>query len=200
MSGPSALDPPSRGGLLGILPPWLRRRPIASTPAPAPLGHAVGEPDPCSRGTTRVLVVDDDPVNLLVVAAQMERTGLLPMLAADGAEAVALACELPFDLILMDLQMPILDGLKATAAIRRFEDSYSRTAVPVIAYSSLPPGKDVLAAHGINGSLAKPCDERELLDCLVRWCPTYRTGPMAQGAHGSPLSGWTRIAIPARSR
>jgi CheY-like chemotaxis protein len=111
----------------------------------------------------------------------------VPLLAADGAEAVALACELHFDLILMDLQMPILDGLRATSAIRRFETDSSRPAVPVIAYANTSPGARVLAAHGINGSLSKPCGDQELDDCLARWCPTYRSAPPVPGiAH----SGW----------
>jgi CheY-like chemotaxis protein len=139
----------------------------------------------------RVLVVDDNPVNLAVISALLEWRGMLPLLALDGDEAVALACELHFDLILMDLQMPILDGLGATSAIRRFEADMSRPAVPVIAYSSMSPGAGLLAMHGINGCLSKPCEDQELEDCLVRWCPTYRPtpAPAARGAaHGH--SGW----------
>jgi CheY-like chemotaxis protein len=135
-----------------------------------------------------VLVVDDDPVNLMVISALMESRGLVPLLATDGAEAVALACEMHFDLILMDLQMPILDGLGATSAIRRFEANSSRPAVPVVAYSSTSPGDGVLATHGLNGSLSKPCGVQELEDCLVQWCPTYRSAPTARGvAHDNGL-------------
>lgn len=106
------------------------------------------------------------------------------MLAADGAEAVALACKMHFDLILMDLQMPILDGLGATAAIRRFESTCARPAMPVVAYSSALPSAGFLAARGINGSLAKPCDYEELAHCLVRWCPTYDTESTVLGGPG----------------
>ena len=60
--------------------------------------------------------MDDNPVNLMVISALLESRGLMPFLAADGAEAVALASGHHFDLILMDLQMPILDGLEATSA------------------------------------------------------------------------------------
>jgi CheY-like chemotaxis protein len=142
-----------------------------------------------------VLVVDDNPVNLMVISALIESRGLVPVLAADGAQAVTLACELHFDLILMDLQMPILDGLGATSAIRRFESSSSRPAVPVVAYSSSSPGASVLTTHGINGSLVKPCGDQELEECLVRWCPTYRP---ARGALGPTYdNGRCQPASPA---
>ena len=124
----------------------------------------------------RVLIADDDPVNLAVMSALLRSRGIDISLAADGAEAVALACELPFDLVLMDLQMPVLDGLSATSAIRRFETLSSRTPVPVVAYSSLSPAALVLAAHGLNGSLPKPCADQELDGCLLRWCLMYRPG------------------------
>ncbi|MDP2007486.1 MAG: response regulator [Rubrivivax sp.] len=136
-------------------------------------------------GAVRILVADDNPVNLMVISALMEMRGLSPLLAADGAEAVALACGLQFDLVLMDLQMPILDGLEATSAIRHFEATHARPAVPVVAYSSHAPGGGLLARHGLNGSLAKPCSDEELDDCLVRWCPAYRPAPAEHGVrHG----------------
>jgi CheY-like chemotaxis protein len=128
------------------------------------------------------LVVDDNPVNLMLSSAQIESLGLVAWVAADGAEAVALARDMPFDLILMDLQMPGLDGLDATLAIRQMESACSRPSVPILAYSSLFPPASVLAAHGMNGSLVKPCDVHALEDCLVRWCPTYRAPSAARGA------------------
>jgi CheY-like chemotaxis protein len=140
-----------------------------------------GGPDAFPNGAVRVLVVDDNPVNLMVISALMESKGLVPLLAADGAEAVALACELHFDLILMDLQMPILDGLGATAAIRRFESTCCRRAVPIVAYSGALPAADVLATHGMSGSLTKPCEAQDLEDCLVQWCPDYHAARSVRG-------------------
>jgi CheY-like chemotaxis protein len=126
------------------------------------------------------LVVDDNPVNLRLCSAQLESLGLVAWVAADGAEAVALARDMPFDLILMDLQMPGLDGLDATVAIRQIESACSRPAVPILAYSSLFPPASVLAAHGMNGRLAKPCEVPALDECLARWCPTYRSSAPAR--------------------
>lgn len=172
---------PAQGGLRGILKSWLRTWSSELRHLSEELRVDAGRPSahPCS--SVRVLVVDDNPVNQMLMSALMESRGLVPVLAADGAEAVALACELHFDLILMDLQMPVLDGLTATAAIRHFENTHSRPAVPVLAYSGALPGAHVLAAHGMNGSLAKPCDAQELEDCLVQWCPAYRSVPSVRG-------------------
>jgi CheY-like chemotaxis protein len=174
VSAPGSSAP---SGLLGILRSWLNARSHGVWQASEDQPSAAESPNAHCYGPVRLLVVDDNPVNLMVVSTLMESRGLVPLLAADGAEAVALACELHFDLILMDLQMPILDGLGATSAIRRFEAEGGHPAVPVVAYSSASPGPRVLTAHGLNGSLSKPCGDQELEDCLVRWCPTYRPAP-----------------------
>ncbi len=144
------------------------RRRSATAPPSADAGTPVA-----ARPALRVLLVDDEPANLLLIAARMEALGFKALQATDGAEAVAMACERPFDLILMDLQMPILDGLRATAAIRRFEKHLQRPAAPVVAHSGNPPAADVLARFGLSDRLAKPCSDQELKDCLARWCPGH---------------------------
>lgn len=177
-----------------MLRSWLQAWSSETGRACDDLPMEIGWPHAHAYGSARVLVVDDNPVNLMVISALMASRGLVPWLAEDGAEAVALACELPFDLILMDLQMPVLDGLDATSAIRRFETRSSRSAVPVIAYSSSSPGAGVLAQHGMNGSLCKPCEDQDLEDCLARWCPTYRSAPTVRGL-AQANSDW-RVARP----
>src|SRR5688500_4273165 len=83
-----------------------------------------------------ILVVDDNPANRALASAMLTCWGRKPLLAAGGAEAVVLACELRLDLILMDLQMPAPDGFAATAQIRRFERAHGRRRVPVVGYTS----------------------------------------------------------------
>jgi two-component system sensor histidine kinase/response regulator len=117
-----------------------------------------------------VLVVDDEPVNLMLVEAMLSRWGIDVMLAGDGAEAVALACEQPMDLILMDLQMPVLDGVAATRQIRRFEREQALARVPVVAYTTSTVHRSALRDIGIDDILSKPCGRPELLQCLQRWC------------------------------
>ena len=134
--------------------------------------HAPSAPDNPFPDRPRILVVDDCPANQLLLAALLWRWGITPLVAADGAEAVALACGQDFDLILMDLQMPVLDGLTATRQLRRFELEHARPRAPVVAYTSSPFGIDeaLLRACGIDASLGKPCNVQSLEECLTRWC------------------------------
>lgn len=189
------LDPPAPRGLRGVLRAWLQAWSSQMGASAGSLPTGTPWPPAHCHGPVRVLVADDNPVNLMLISAQMASRGLVPVLASDGAEALALASELDFDLILMDLQMPILDGLVATTAIRRFEADTARPAVPVVAYSSLSPGSHVLSAYGLNGSLDKPCDDQELELCLIRWCPSYRPAPavattLARQGVDSGRVGW----------
>jgi len=125
-----------------------------------------------------VLVADDNPANHLDAGELLAAWGIRPVLAADGAEAVALAGGEDFDLILMDLNMPVLDGLAATQQIRRNEVEHARARVPVVAFTSsvfsdLDPERPnaMLRSRGVDGLLAKPCDARSIEACLIRWCP-----------------------------
>jgi CheY-like chemotaxis protein len=180
--------------------PWVWAAVAQTSPAtdrPADLAHAlVAHPN----ATLRVLVVDDCPVNLAVVSAKLQALGVVPMQAADGAEAVALACEWQFDLILMDLQMPILDGRAATSAIRRFEHHRARPEVPVVAHTSNAQENTVLARHGFSGHLPKPCTGEQLEQCLGQWCPSYcPSAPIGAGPHRIQAAvvpkGWLQAAF-----
>lgn len=139
----------------------------------------VNRPEP---GHPLVLVVDDSPVNRILASEMLSSMGIETLLAADGAEALALACELRLDLILMDLQMPVLDGFAATAQIRRFERENSRPRVPVVAYTSnLQSGVfSHLRECGFLAVLAKPADKRTMHECVMRWClPPQRNADMS---------------------
>lgn len=133
---------------------------------------AVAQEDNPFQDRPRVLVVDDLAEHRLRLEAMLYRWSIAPVQAADGAEAVALACGQHFDLILMDLQMPILDGLSATAQIRDFERRNEHPRAPIIAHSSLTLEDDwpILRACGFDESLVKPCSSGLLGACLQRWC------------------------------
>lgn len=150
-------------------------------------GRAGGVP-PVNR--LRVMVADDNPANHLEAIELLSVWGITPVLAADGAEAVALAGGQDFDLILMDMNMPVLDGLSATRQIRCEEAQNARARAPVVAYTSsafsdfdpdLP--NELLRSRGVDGMLVKPCDAGAMRVCLARWCPQ---GIEPDAAPGSP--------------
>ena len=120
-----------------------------------------------------ILVVDDCPFQRLLSCMLLSHWGIQPELACDGLEAVRLFGEHTFDLVLMDLRMPVMDGLAATARIRVVEHQQRRTKpVPVIAYTSEPiaGNQNAWSQSGITATLAKPCAAVEMGQCLEHWC------------------------------
>lgn len=121
-----------------------------------------------------MLLVDDCRVNRMLVTAVLTRWGIVPTIACNGAQAVIIAERQSFDIVLMDMLMPVMDGVVATAKIRQGErENPLRTPVPIVAYTSLDLGADPerLARVGLSAVLAKPCSATSLQDCLARWCP-----------------------------
>ena len=122
------------------------------------------------RTGPRVLVADDNPDFQYTVGELLACMGARVFLAANGAQAVSLARGNTVDLVLMDLQMPVLDGLDATLQIRRDELDNRRARVPVVAFSSSSPESGLLRQCGFDGALDKPCSEEALRECICRWC------------------------------
>ncbi len=114
----------------------------------------------------RILVVDDEPVNREVAQIQLEAAGLVVDQAADGGEAVAMAQGTDYIAILMDMQMPVLDGLEATRRIRRNPD---RLRTPIIAMTANAFAEDKARCLGVgmNDFLAKPFSPEELFTILL---------------------------------
>ncbi len=136
---------------------------------PVVLPGRPAEPATGLRG--RVLVVEDNPVNALVTEALLQRAGLQVDLVADGTEAVARASATRYDLILMDCQMPGMDGFEATARIREIERATGASGVPIVALTANALESDRLRsmAAGMNEHLAKPFHEQELSLLLQRF-------------------------------
>lgn len=113
-----------------------------------------------------VLLVEDNIINQEVASEQLKQLGLQVSIADNGAVAVAKAQTEAFDLILMDIQMPILDGYQATELIRQVNKK-----VPIIALTAAAMSEDKAKAlsYGMNGHLSKPIDTRELISTLHQW-------------------------------
>jgi signal transduction histidine kinase/ActR/RegA family two-component response regulator len=137
-------------------PPPPLRRPAAAPPAAAR----------CSR-KLRILVAEDNPVNQKLALKLLERQGHMVMLAANGKEAVELFHTHPFDLMLMDVQMPEMDGMEATALIRA-KESTCTSRIPIIALTAHAMKGDAerCLAAGMDGYIAKPINIAELYDTI----------------------------------
>ncbi|MFZ1179932.1 MAG: MHYT domain-containing protein [Herbaspirillum sp.] len=117
-----------------------------------------------------ILVADDVPQNLELLELMLHKHGHSLETAADGAEAVQMAAATRFDLILMDLQMPQLDGLEATRAIRAAEKAAGLEPVPIVAMTAsvLNTHREASIAAGMQGFASKPVDWNSLLQEITR--------------------------------
>jgi CheY-like chemotaxis protein len=117
----------------------------------------------------RVLVAEDNPVNQRLTMVTLARLGLSADLVENGADAVDAAANHHYAAILMDIDMPVMDGLQATAEIRKQEAS-RRTRTPILALtaSEVPDRAAACLAAGMDAHLAKPASLEALRDALAR--------------------------------
>ncbi|SFX43111.1 PAS domain-containing protein [Marinospirillum alkaliphilum] len=114
----------------------------------------------------RLLLVEDNPINQEVAQAQLQQMGMEVVLAENGAEALTRLSQQTFDLVLMDIQMPVMDGYEATRQLRQ-----AGHTLPVIALTAAAMIEDQqkALASGMNDHLAKPIDTHALQQVLARW-------------------------------
>jgi two-component system sensor histidine kinase BarA len=117
----------------------------------------------------KVLAVDDMEINLRLLTTWLKSTELQLTLAYSGQDAVAQCIEHEFDLILMDVQMPNMDGLEATKLIRQTELNLGTPIIAVTAHA-FKEEQDRLLASGMDDYLPKPVDLSDLIDLIKRWC------------------------------
>ena len=134
--------------------------------APA-MPEAEAQETPLAAGL-RVLAAEDNAVNQLVLKTLLGQIGISPVMVADGVEALA-AWEIgEFDLILMDVQMPQMDGPTATRAIRQREAETGRSRTPIVALTAnaMPDQVEAYLASGMDDHVAKPIDARSLYEVV----------------------------------
>jgi len=130
-----------------------------------------GGPDTCPR--RRILVAEDNPVNQKVISRMLDRLGLDFDLVPDGRLAVEAHSRNRYDAVLMDCQMPVMDGFEATAAIRALSNGvHSRVPIIALTASALKGDQERCIAAGMDDYLAKPVDLARLDQVLRRWAPT----------------------------
>jgi len=133
----------------------------------AETGEAEREAAP-PEPSLRVLAAEDNSVNQLVLRTLLQQAGLDPMIVADGQAALDAWREQPWDVVLMDVQMPIMDGPTATRAIRAEEAASGRARTPILALTANAMSHQVeeYAAAGMDGLIAKPIRVDDLFGAL----------------------------------
>lgn len=119
-------------------------------------------------GDCRILLAEDEPINQEVSKSLLEEAGLKVDLAADGLHALELAKAGSYDLILMDVQMPRMNGTDATRAIRRLP-GYAKTPILAMTANAFAEDRNRCLAAGMSDHLAKPVDADLLFNTLLKW-------------------------------
>ena len=130
----------------------------------------------------RVLLAEDNPVNQQIAVAMLEHLGLVARVADDGQQAVEALARESFDAVLMDCQMPRLDGFAATAAIRRREQAAGarrRLAIIALTANAIEGDRERCLAAGMDDYLSKPFTREQLAQVLGRWLEAARPDPSA---------------------
>ena len=125
---------------------------------------------------SQLLLVEDDPVNQEVARALLSHAGLQADVASNGREAVEMVTRKDYALVLMDMQMPEMDGLAATRAIRQMP---GRQNLPILAMTAnaFVEDRERCIAAGMNDHVGKPIDPQALYATLLRWLPPVPAGP-----------------------
>lgn len=162
---------------------------VACLPEAAPLGAA--SPDasapPEAPAIRRVLIAEDNPVNQKLLDRILAKKGLEVVAVADGKEAVETARRESFDLILMDIQMPVMDGIEATRRIRELECSLGARRIPIIAVTAngMFQCREECASVGMDGYVVKPFGPANLF-AAIDTVQRRVNGNAATDSPGSP--------------
>jgi signal transduction histidine kinase/CheY-like chemotaxis protein len=137
---------------------------IAAVPVLAPDGLSL------AKGKS-VLLVEDNAVNAFISAASLETMGVTSIHAVNGDEAVKIYRSRAFDAVLMDCEMPVMDGFAATQLIREFETASGRRRTPIIALTAnaLSGDREQCLKHGMDDYLSKPIELHQLAAIVFRW-------------------------------
>jgi CheY-like chemotaxis protein len=153
---------PGRGSTFRVALPMAIA--AAPTDAPAPETAPLGDASPAAPESAdvpairRVLIAEDNPVNQKLLDRILAKKGLEVVAVADGREALEAIGRESFDLILMDIQMPVMDGIEATRRIRELERSLGARRVPIIAVTAngMFQCREECASVGMDGYVVKP--------------------------------------------
>ncbi len=209
------LKPIRRAQLFETLTQAMQRTPGVGTPGgrePPPAVPARAARDTSLAGL-HVLLAEDKPFNQRLAVQLLARRGVLVTTADDGRQALAIAASVPFDLILMDVQMPVMDGFDATRAIREQETAAAvgqsgrpRRRTPIIAMTAhaLKGDRERCLAAGMDDYLTKPIDAERLCEKVRLWSGradgvpspvSAGIAPRPAGTAGAPIHPDSAVAL-----
>jgi two-component system, sensor histidine kinase and response regulator len=125
----------------------------------------------------KILLVEDHPINRKAVLMMLNHADIQVTTAENGQEAVLLAGQIRFDLILMDVQMPVMDGLEATRQIRQHEAGAASVPVVALTANVMAESRSHCIAAGMTDFLAKPVTKSDLLRLVQKYCPAGKNKP-----------------------
>jgi CheY-like chemotaxis protein len=192
--------PPRASVGLRMGPPPQSDRLARLLPRPAPAAMPAQQALPAARRRHTVLLAEDNPVNVEVASGMLEALGLVVHRACNGEEALAAVKAGDFDLVLMDCQMPVMDGMAATAEIRRHELQQGRARqLPIIAITAnaLQGDRETCLAAGMDDYLSKPFSQAMLSATLGRWIALPQAALVHHGDTRRPAAVSKASAPPA---
>jgi len=174
---------------------WEKRQGL-KLPCNPKTGMAAGESKPAAVGkfaacNSRILVAEDNVINQKVTCRLLERLGLHADVAVNGEEAVKMSELVSYGLILMDCQMPVMDGFDATRQIRRRDGSTRQTPVIALTADAMPDCRERCLEAGMNDYITKPVKTEALDLALSKWLSSELTEPVADNE--SVPSGQSRL-------
>ena len=168
--------------------PQKSRRSSRRTQLPAPGASQLGESQPVAPASTlKILVVEDNLVNQKVTLNQLRNLGYSADLAINGAEALEKIAIAPYDLVLMDCQMPVMDGYTATQEIRRREGDRHHTCIIALTANALKEDREPCIRAGMDDYLSKPILKQQLAAKLALWQQRLFPVPVPQPSNRSSI-------------